>query len=759
MKRFLNGRSRQRRYWCWALFRKDILISMDIMAHLNPLQIEAVTYGDGPLLVLAGAGSGKTRVLTSRVAYLIKEKKVQPHQILAITFTNKAAQEMRERINRMVPDAAHDLWICTFHAACVRILRRQEEFFGRSRDFVIYDTEDQLTVIKDCIKELNLDEKKYPPRAVAGAISQAKNQLLDAGDFERRADSPFKEKVSRIYYRYTEILRRNNAVDFDDLIFLTVRLFRDYPQILAYYQERFRYILVDEYQDTNHAQYVLVNLLAGLHRNLCVVGDPDQGIYGWRGADIRNIMSFERDYPEAHVITLEQNYRSTGSILEAANHIIRNNPNRKEKRLWTNMGQGAPLVTYCGENEHAEADFVVEQILRLKEQGNRPYRDFAVLYRTHAQSRVVEENFVRRGLPYTIIGGLKFYDRKEIKDILAYLRVILNHYDTVGLARIINVPRRGIGQSSFSKIVAFARELNISPVEALVRVGEIPGLSSKVRSKGRELGILIQRLSEYSAEHTVTELAQMVMEQTGYRQELLDENTVESRTRLENLAEFLSATSEFDQLAEENSLQGFLENIALVTDLDKYDQETDQVTLMTLHSAKGLEFPVVFLIGLEEGVFPLSRALTDPGELEEERRLCYVGVTRARERLYLTHCWRRYIYGAPHYNQPSRFLKEIPPHLLSVDDRLEESDLNSGQPGKAAEHFLAKKTVIPRKAGKSQKLTEQLAIGDKVRHSKWGVGVIVEVQGEGEDVIFKVAFPNQDIKVLMARYAPLEKAN
>jgi len=735
---------------------------MDIIADLNPLQVEAVTYGDGPLLVLAGAGSGKTRVLTSRVAYLIKERQVQAYRIMAITFTNKAAQEMRERINQMVPDAARDLWVCTFHAACVRILRRQEEFSGRSRDFVIYDTEDQLTVIRECIKELSLDEKKYPPRAVAGAISQAKNQLLDAAGFERRADNLFRKNVSRIYYQYTEVLLRNNAVDFDDLIFLTVRLFQERPQVLAYYQERFRYILVDEYQDTNHAQYVLVNLLAGLHRNLCVVGDPDQGIYGWRGADIKNIMSFERDYPEAHVITLEQNYRSTSSILEAANHIIRNNPNRKEKRLWTAEGPGEPLIIYCGEDEHAEADFVTAQIFRLKEQENRSCRDFAVLYRTHAQSRVVEENFVRKGLPYTIIGGLKFYDRKEIKDILAYLRVILNHYDTVGLARIINVPRRGIGQSSFNKIVAFARELNISPVEALVRVAEIPGLSSKVRVRGKELGMLIQYLAEHSAELTVTELARMVMDQTGYRQELLDENTVESRARLENLAEFLSATSEFDRLAEGNSLQGFLENIALVTDLDRYDLETEQVTLMTLHSAKGLEFPVVFLIGMEEGVFPISRALTEPGELEEERRLCYVGVTRARERLYLTHCWRRYIYGAPHYNQPSRFLKEIPPQLLSVNDWSGESGLvmNGRQPDSNAGGRLLKKPVISRKdTGKNREGAEQLTTGDKVKHSKWGIGVVVGVQGEGEDIIFKVAFPNQGIKVLMARYAPLERAN
>jgi len=727
---------------------------MDLIANLNPPQVEAVTYGDGPILVLAGAGSGKTRVLTSRVAYLLREKQAQPHRILAITFTNKAAREMKERINLMVPDVTRDLWVCTFHAACVRILRRQEEFFGRDRNFVIYDADDQLTVIKDCIKELNLDDKKYPPRAVAWSISQAKNQLLDAVDFERQANNPYSKKISEVYYQYTENLRRNNAVDFDDLIFLTVRLFKDYPQVLAYYQDRFRYILVDEYQDTNHAQYILVNLLAGAHRNLFVVGDPDQGIYGWRGANIKNILSFERDYPEAHVITLEQNYRSTSSILEAANQVIRNNPDRKEKRLWTAAGTGAPLMDYCGTDERDEADFVAEQILYLKNLEGRTYRDFAVLFRTHAQSRVVEEIFVRTGLPYTIIGGLKFYDRKEIKDILAYLRVILNHYDSVGLARIINTPKRGIGQASFSKITAFARELNISPVEALERVAEIPGLSGKVRDKGKELGMLIRCLSEQSAGLSVTELSRLVMEQTGYRQELLLENTVDSRTRLENLDEFLSATSEFDQGADENTLQGFLENVALVTDTDNYDQSTDKVTLMTLHSAKGLEFPVVFITGMEEGVFPHSRALTEPGELEEERRLCYVGITRAMERLYLTHCWKRNIYGATRYNQPSRFIDEIPSHLLNRDDRISGVDLPT-----SPSRFAGNPVLLKPKVSRNLNTAEQLAMGDKVKHKKWGIGVIVGIQGEGEEAVFKVAFPGEGIKDLMARYAPLEKAN
>jgi DNA helicase-2/ATP-dependent DNA helicase PcrA len=718
---------------------------MELLSQLNPDQIKAVTYGEGPLLVLAGAGSGKTRVLTTRVAYLLKNLGISPHQIMAITFTNKAALEMRERVEELVPEVARDLWICTFHAACLRILRRQEAFFGRDRNFVIYDADDQLTVVKDCIKELNLDDRKYPPRAVAAAISQSKNQLWDAADFERNAYDNFSRIVSEVYKIYQDKLRRNNAVDFDDLIFLTVRLFQNYPQVLAYYQNRFHHILVDEYQDTNHAQYVLVNMLAGVHRNLCAVGDPDQGIYSWRGADIKNILNFERDYPEGGVIKLEQNYRSTGSILEAANHLIRNNANRKDKRLWTAAGQGLPLVQYFGENEHAEADFVAGRILRLREREQKQYRDFAVLYRTHAQSRVVEESFTRAGLPYKIIGGQRFYERKEIKDVMAYLKLILNPHDAVSLGRIVNIPRRGIGPASFQKIMAFALENGINPVEALERTEEIPGLSARVRAGSAALGALIRKLSGESESLGVTDLTRALLEQTGYRQELLNENTVESRTRLEILDEFISGAVEFDRKAEEKGLRSFLENIALVSDLDKYEEDADQVVLMTLHSAKGLEFPVVFLIGLEESVFPHSRSLLDPGELEEERRLCYVGVTRAKERLYLAHCWKRTLYGVERYNKPSRFFEEIPPHLLSSDDFLAEA----GRP--------AGKTTISKTPGHQVKAVEQFILGEKIQHSKWGVGVIVGVQGKGEDAEYKVAFPEQGIKVLLARYAPLER--
>ncbi len=717
---------------------------IQILEQLNPAQVEAVTYGDGPLLVLAGAGSGKTRVLTSRIAYLIKEMRVPPYRILAITFTNKAAEEMRLRVEALVPELSRDIWICTFHAACLRILRRQDEFYGRNRNFVIYDSDEQLTVVKDCIKELDIDNKKYLPRAVAGAISQAKNQLLDAGDNEKYAFDHYNKVVNRVYHLYQEKLRQNNAVDFDDLIFLTVRLFREYPQVLSYYQDRFRHILVDEYQDTNHAQYILVSLLAAAHRNLFVVGDPDQGIYSWRGADIKNILSFERDYPEAAVIKLEQNYRSTKKILEAANYIIRHNENRKEKILLPMDEDGVDLTNYYCENEYAEADYLAVEISCEKAQEKRAYRDFAVLYRTHAQSRAIEEIFVRTGIPYTIIGGLKFYARKEIKDILAYLKLILNHKDAVSLARIINVPRRGIGHVSFRKIISFAEKNEITPVEALLRSAEINGLSAKIRAGCSELGLLIRGLTEESPEAAVTDLAKRVIEQIGYREELLAEDTVESRTRLENLDEFLSGTMEFDSKAEEKGLRSFLENIALVTDLDKYDVETDQVALMTLHSAKGLEFPVVFLTGLEEGVFPHSRSLQDPtdiGELEEERRLCYVGVTRAKERLYLTHCRERTLFGTKRPNKMSRFLMEMLPR--------EETDKKNQPRIKKIGDTSAKK--------KSE--SSQYILGDKVRHCKWGTGLIVSVRGEGDETEYRVAFPDQGIKVLLAKYAPLEKDN
>lgn len=740
---------------------------MDILAGLNSSQVEAVRHEKGPLLVLAGAGSGKTRVLTTRIAYLLKKKGVFPEQILAITFTNKAAREMKERLEGMVPEAVRDLWVGTFHATCVRILRRQARFLGYSENFVIYDEDDQQTLLKECLRELNLDEKKYSPRSISAVISRAKNELRGPKEYAGFARGAYEQAAARVYSLYQEKLEKNNALDFDDLIMQTVRLFRENEEILAYYQNRFHHILVDEYQDTNHAQYVFVRLLAELNRNVFVVGDPDQSIYGWRGANIRNILEFESDYPEAKIIKLEQNYRSTQTILEAANQVIRHNRARKEKKLWTASGKGFPVVVFLGDNEHAEAEFVADRIIRLRREGFK-YSDFAVLYRTHAMSRVVEEIFLYRGIPYAMVGGLKFYERKEIKDLLAYLRLLVNPADALSLARIINVPRRGIGEVSLGRVAAFATAENIPVRHALAEAGRIPGLTPQAKKSCLELAGLFARLEEKMQKVSVTELAGLVLEQTGYWQELLRENTVESRTRQENLREFLSVTQEFDREDEEGTLGAFLARIALYSDVDYFEQRTDQVILMTLHSAKGLEFPVVFLIGLEEGVFPHSRSLLDKKELEEERRLCYVGITRARERLYLTHCWQRTLYGATRYNEPSRFLKEIPEELTVGDDPADRPEQDGrGTPGAAKGKvlpFARKKPAADAAAAATGESARPSGVpvsdyrpGDRVRHNKWGPGTVVSVRGEGEGAEIKVAFPDLGIKTLLARYAPLQK--
>lgn len=642
----------------------------DVLDGLNENQAEAVKYINGPLLVLAGAGSGKTKVLTTKIAYLLKEMRISPFNVLAITFTNKAANEMRERVAAAVPDAARDIWILTFHAACVRILRRQAYFLGYNGDFVIYDDADRQTLLKDCLKELNYDNKKFSPRAVGAVISRAKNNLMDSEEFKEQANGFYELKVAEIYEFYQSRLLKNNALDFDDLIMQTVRLFEQNPSILAYYQNKFRYILVDEYQDTNTAQYVLVKLLAAAHRSLFVVGDPDQSIYGWRGANIRNILNFEKDYHDARIIKLEQNYRSTQVILDVANEVISNNSSRKEKDLWTAEGQGTPVMLYLGPDEHQEAQFIADRIRSIREHSGANYRDFAVLYRTHAMSRVVEEIFLREMIPYTIIGGLKFYDRKEIKDLLAYLRLLVNPADTVSLSRVINMPKRGVGEASFQKLSSFALEQNIAILEVLERSARIPGLTSKVRQACLSLADVLNKISQEKEMMNVTEITQRILQQTGYWQELVSENTVESRTRQENLKEFMSVTKEFDKYAGHGSLSVFLAEMALSSDIDWYKDTGDQVVLMTLHSAKGLEFPNVFLIGLEEGVFPYSRSLDEQFELEEERRLCYVGITRAKRQLYLTHCWQRTLYGVTRFNKPSRFLEEIPERLIMPEDSL-----------------------------------------------------------------------------------------
>ncbi|MFZ5632583.1 MAG: DNA helicase PcrA [Bacillota bacterium] len=739
---------------------------MDILSGLNDSQRRAVEICDGPLLVLAGAGSGKTRVLTTRVAHLIRNKGVPPYQILAITFTNKAAQEMKDRVAAMIPESVKDLWVCTFHAACMRILRRQASFAGYSQGFTVYDEGDQQTVIKDCLKELDIDEKRFPPRAMAASISQAKNRLLSPGEFADQADDYYSRVVSRVYGLYQEKLVGNNALDFDDILLVTVRLFRQNPHVLKFYQNKFQYILVDEYQDTNHAQYVLVNMLAAEHRNLCVVGDPDQGIYSWRGADINNILDFEKDYPEAEVIVLDRNYRSTQTILEAANQVIKNNPDRKDKKLWTASAAGVPVILYTGGTERSEAEFVADRIEKLHSSKNIRYGDMAVFYRTHAMSRAVEEVLVRRGIPYRVVGGLRFYDRKEIRDLMAYLRIVDNPLDAVSLARIINVPKRGVGEASLQKIIDFAREQGVTLVEALVKASGIAGLSGKVKKACQQLGEVLQSAAGRAGKTTVTDLVMEILDRTGYWAALEAERTVESQTRQENLREFLTVAGEFDRTAEEPTLTEFLTGLALVADVDNFDQQSDQAALITLHSAKGLEFPVVFLIGMEEGIFPHARALDQPQEMYEERRLAYVGITRAKEILYLTRCWQRTIYGATRFNEPSRFLEEIPAGLTTTVDPADIGEHGPGPAQAGAEPGFRRFGKLPGVTTGAQLWGRQekrefpaFAVGDSVRHGKWGLGTVQDVRGQGESAEVKIDFPGLGTKTLLVKFAPLEKVD
>ncbi|MTI80137.1 MAG: DNA helicase PcrA [Firmicutes bacterium] len=717
-----------------------------ILENLNPAQQEAVQHTEGPLLVLAGAGSGKTRVLTHRIAYIL-DQGVSPWNILAITFTNKAAKEMQQRVTHMVSgEHAKDLWVSTFHSTCLRILRREIDKLGYDRNFVIYDSADQQTVIKECLKELDIDSKKYNPRNILGKISSAKNILVDADDYENQAFDYYAQLVSRVYKLYQQKLIRNNALDFDDLLVLTVKLFQKYQHVLKYYQEKFKYILVDEYQDTNHTQYVLVNMLASQHRNLCVVGDPNQSIYGWRGADISNILSFERDYPEVKVVRLEQNYRSTQTILDAANAVIKYNDSSKEMNLWTGLGEGRPVTVKKCEDERMEGFYITELVRKAVEEG-RNHKQIAVLYRTHAQSRAIEESLLTANIPYTIVGGLKFYDRKEIKDLLAYLRLVVNPNDAVSFRRIINVPKRGIGPASADKFVAKAEETNTTMVEALASAVEIKGLNSKVRSAADMLTELFTNFNKQQEYLSVTELVEEILAKSGYVDELEAEDSVEARTRLENLQEFLTVTKEYDRNNEDGNLEDFLSTISLVTDQDRYNEESDVISLMTLHTAKGLEFPVVFLVGLEEGVFPHSRSLDEEKEMEEERRLCYVGITRAKEELYLSHCWSRAIFGRREHYMKSRFIDEIPADLVEEDNPKQTLSENS----------FAARSINNRQSASSAGGNVDFQLGDKVAHKKWGEGVIVSVKGSGGDAELSVTFPGQGIKKLIAQYAPLQK--
>jgi DNA helicase-2/ATP-dependent DNA helicase PcrA len=749
--------------------RKNALIQ-----GMNPRQKEAVLHTEGPLLVMAGAGSGKTRVLTHRIAYLIEEKDVNPWNILAITFTNKAAKEMKERVGKLLEKGGEDVWVSTFHSMCVRILRRDVDQIGYNRNFTIVDPSEQRTLMKRIISDLNIDPKKYDPRSILGTISNAKNELQTPQKMAELQGTPYEAVVAKCYEAYQKELRRNQCMDFDDLIMNTIRLFNDQPDTLAYYQNKFHYIHVDEYQDTNHAQYTLVNMLAARFRNLCVVGDADQSIYGWRGADMQNILDFEKDYEDAAVILLEQNYRSTKRILNAANSVIQNNRNRKDKQLWTENLDGEKIVYYRGETERDETQFIVSQIQKEIRENQRIYGDFAILYRTNAQSRVMEEMLLKSNIPYTMIGGHKFYDRKEIKDILAYLSVISNPSDSISFERIVNEPKRGIGKSSIEKLRSFATLHDWPLLEAAQNV-ELANISGKAGKELGNFGAMIQGLTQMIPYLTITELVKETLQRSGYRDELMRQNNLEAQARLENLDEFLTVTQEFDKRFEaqnqddangdETKLADFLSDLALVSDLDNLEDSTSQVTLMTLHAAKGLEFPVVFLIGLEEGVFPLSRALLEEQELEEERRLAYVGITRAEEVLYVTNAFSRTLYGRTQYNRPSRFLEEIEAELIEKQGAAQTPTtpartfnpqaLKAAGTTKPAYTQPAQKAVSNKVASGGEKIGWQA--GDKVKHKAWGTGTVVRVNGTAKDLELDIAFPEKGIKRLLAAFAPIEK--
>lgn len=737
------------------------------MDTLNKQQKEAVLHVDGPLLILAGAGSGKTRVLTHRIAYLIEEKNVHPSNILAITFTNKAAKEMKERVSRLVGNLADSIWVSTFHSACVRILRRDIEKIGFDKNFNIFDYSDQQMVIKDCLRELNLNDKNFPPKSILESIGRAKDEMIEPSTFNKMYQADFKmSKVAAIYDLYQKKLKQNNALDFDDIIMFTVKLFLTNSDILSFYQNKFRYILVDEYQDTNTAQYSLISMLAKGHENLCVVGDDDQSIYGWRGANIRNILDFEKEFKGCKIIRLEQNYRSTVTILEAANHVIKNNFGRKTKSLWTENGKGDKIVHRVLENEHEEAFFTVNEIKKAIAKDNKEYKDFAVLYRINAQSRVLEESLTREGIPYKIIGGLRFYDRKEIKDIIAYLRVIQNPSDNISLKRIINVPKRGIGNTTVDTAEFIARNRDVSIFSVISASGEVKELQ-RASAKLQSFVDMISKLRIMKDTMKVSELTQQVIELSGILKELQEENTIEAQGRIENIKELISSALEFEKQNQENGLEEFLQGISLISDVDNMEEDGNKVVLMTLHSAKGLEFPVVFMIGMEEGIFPGYRSMTDESNLEEERRLCYVGITRAKEKLFMSNAVSRMLFGNTTYNKVSRFISEIPEELL---DRPPLKGTNKGrgrvlrldnivQPSNRFDLFNAN-MVSKSFFAQSQKpqLTSLNYIeGDTVQHKKFGIGVISKIEKEKNDYKLEIQFENAGMKRLMAAYAELKK--
>ncbi|AWM16010.1 DNA helicase PcrA [Bacillus inaquosorum] len=735
-------------------------ISNQLLSGLNPVQQEAVKTTDGPLLLMAGAGSGKTRVLTHRIAYLMAEKHVAPWNILAITFTNKAAREMKERVESILGPGADDIWISTFHSMCVRILRRDIDRIGINRNFSILDTADQLSVIKGILKERNLDPKKFDPRSILGTISSAKNELTEPEEFSKVAGGYYDQVVSDVYVDYQKKLLKNQSLDFDDLIMTTIKLFDRVPEVLEFYQRKFQYIHVDEYQDTNRAQYMLVKQLAERFQNLCVVGDSDQSIYRWRGADIANILSFEKDYPNASVILLEQNYRSTKRILRAANEVIKNNSNRKPKNLWTENDEGIKISYYRGDNEFGEGQFVAGKIHQLHSSGKRKLSDIAILYRTNAQSRVIEETLLKAGLNYNIVGGTKFYDRKEIKDILAYLRLVSNPDDDISFTRIVNVPKRGVGATSLEKIASYAAMNGLSFFQAIQQVDFI-GVSAKAANALDSFRQMIENLTNMQDYLSITELTEEILDKTEYREMLKAEKSIEAQSRLENIDEFLSVTKNFEQKSEDKTLVAFLTDLALIADIDQLDQKEeesggkDAITLMTLHAAKGLEFPVVFLMGLEEGVFPHSRSLMEEEEMEEERRLAYVGITRAEQELYLTNAKMRTLFGRTNMNPESRFIAEIPDDLLENLNEKKETRAPSARKMQPRRGPVSRPVSYASKTGGD---TLNWAVGDKAGHKKWGTGTVVSVKGEGEGTELDIAFPSPvGVKRLLAAFAPIEK--
>lgn len=786
---------------------------MDIFSGLNQEQRNAVDCLEGPLLIMAGAGSGKTRVLTHRIANLLNHG-VSPYSILAITFTNKAATEMRERVDRMIGQGAKDIWLSTFHSFCARFLRREIESTEiYQKNFVIYDSSDSSTLVKKCIKEMNLDEKQYNANAVQGAISSAKNQMMGPIAYASHVKSYgsfFDQKVSEIYTLYQKKLRENNALDFDDLLLVAVSVLEDNEEIRLKYQRRFRYIMVDEYQDTNGAQYLLTKLLAAGHHNLCVVGDADQSIYGWRGADISNILNFEKDYPEARTIMLEQNYRSTKMILAAANAVIDNNFNRKPKKLWTDNASGDLITTYLAADERDEANYIIDEIDKQRTVFNKTYGDIAILYRTNAQSRVLEEAFMRSGTPYTMVGGLRFYDRKEIKDITAYLRLLYNPLDTVSLLRILNVPKRGIGDTTVNKLMLFSIEQEVSLFEVIANpelLEQVPGLTARSKKPLEGFAALLFGLMNKIETCAVSGLIDEVIRDTGYAEALKAEKKLENESRLENLQEFIGVAKDFEKNEEDTSLENFLSQMSLLSDIDNSDMEGDQVTLMTLHAAKGLEFPVVFMTGMEEGLFPHSRSLDDEAQMEEERRTCYVGITRAQQKLYMTYASIRNIYGQTRAFDSSRFLEEIPDNYKDEQSsRRNRGSFSSfggaysgtyrddytGDYGRRGTSFSPKfsstnyassqlkgqlqsgaqvlasirgNTTAPDKTVNVQRNAEMIKpspgigwkAGDKAQHGKWGIGTVIQVEGSGEETQLQIAFNGMGVKKLMVKYAPIKK--